>query len=84
MYAPLEQFLQNYPAHLPELTLTFAEIEQIIDHALPASAHNHHAWWANQANYQNRPQARAWMGAGFRIAEVQRPNGWVRFVREPA
>lgn len=83
-YEPLELYLQGLPAHIQEKKLTFYQIEQIIDASLPRSASEHRAWWGNQANTRNRPQARAWTEAGFKVETVHQvgANPWVLFTRK--
>jgi len=49
------------------LELTFNDIEGIIGADLPASAHRHRAWWANDKTHVH---ARAWMEAGWEVESV--------------
>ena len=63
----------------PEM-LTFEDIEQIIGKQLPVSAVKHRAFWAND-NQDHHSHARAWMGAGYRVAYVDREEKVVRFER---
>ena len=84
-YQLLSQFLLAVPEGTMECTLGFSDIEKLTGQALPSSALNHRAWWANQARLDNRPQARAWESAGFRVDSVnQGDGGWVRFKRSTA
>ncbi len=63
----------------PEM-LTFEDIEAIIGAGLPKSAIVHRAFWANdREGYHSH--ARAWMGAGYRVAYVDRRDRIVRFER---
>lgn len=82
-YDPLYEHLQNLPTDQPELALAFSELEKILGASLPNSAFEYREWWSNQADHRNRPQAAAWMAAGFRVEEVHqsRPGGRVRFRR---
>lgn len=82
-YEPLADFLQARKLNEKIVTLTFRQIEQLIGAPLPNSAYEHQAWWGNQRDTTNRPQARAWMSTGFLVAAVhqQRGDGWVRFGR---
>ncbi len=50
------------------ITLTLDEIGELVG-GLPASALAHRAWWANE-QVGRHVQARAWLGAGFTVAEV--------------
>jgi hypothetical protein len=47
---------------------TFAEVEDVLGFALPASARNHQAWWANDVTTHSH--ARAWLAARYRTAGV--------------
>lgn len=82
-YEPLIDFFRAMKSTENTMTLTFRQIEQLIGAPLPTSAYEHRPWWANQSDASNRPQARAWMSAGFSVGAVhqQRGNGWVRFDR---
>jgi len=66
-----------------DLTLTFARIEEVLGGALPASAYRHPAWWSNQKDLSTRPQARAWVEAGFVVDGIHQAGSrsWVRFRR---
>jgi hypothetical protein len=82
-YDLLQDYLTRLPTGKSEVTLSFSEIESILRGGLPASAYRYPAWWANQSDLSNRPQARAWVHAGFRVDGIgqERDAGWVRFVR---
>lgn len=82
-YEPLELHLRAVPAETREVTLSFAEIEQILGAPLPASAKAHRPWWGNQKDSKTRPQAHAWLSAGFLVDTVNQgnSNGSVRFKR---
>ena len=81
-YNPLREHLE---ARRDErrLRMTFDEIALVLGEPLPESALKHRAWWSNQVERQNRPQAAAWMDAGFVVDRFdQKPDGgWVEFVR---
>ena len=83
-YEPLELHLRSVPLSVREITLSFLEIERIIGAPLPASAASHRPWWENQKDSKTRPQAHAWLSAGFLVETVNqgRPNGSVRFKRK--
>jgi hypothetical protein len=77
-YAALHNHL-NRRRGRPEM-LSFEEIEAIIGKALPQSAVKHRSFWAN--DYKDyHSHARAWMGAGYRVAYVDRDEKIVRFER---
>jgi hypothetical protein len=77
-YGPLKAHLERRRGR-PEM-LSFEEIEAIIGSGLPRSATAHRAFWAND-NEGYHTHARAWMGAGYRVAYVDRENKVVRFER---
>jgi hypothetical protein len=76
-YAPLRRHLEGRTEG--EITLSFNQLDQLVD-GLPASARNHRAWWANEAE-GSHVQARAWINAGWRVDEVQLTAERVKFVR---
>lgn len=81
-YRPLGQYLLDLPASVSECTLSFAAITKDIGLQLPKSARAYQAWWANQTDMETRPQAKAWMSAGFNVDAIKLgSNGWVRFRR---
>lgn len=77
-YEPLRAHL-NRRGGRPEM-LTFEDIEGIIGKNLPVSATRHRSFWAND-NQDHHSHARAWMGAGYRVAYVDRDEKVVRFER---
>lgn len=83
-YELLEIFLRAQPIGSNEVTLAFRQVEQLIGAALPESAFAHREWWSNQTDISNRPQARAWISAGFEVDTVNRDRGnaWVHFKRK--
>ena len=82
-YEPLELHLRSVGARTSDVTLSFAEIERILVAPLPASARTHRPWWGNQRNSKVRPQAHAWLSAGFVVDTVNLggANASVRFKR---
>lgn len=76
-YWPLYQFLEK--TKLPTLTLSFGQIEQILEQPLPVSARKQTAFWSNRK--RGALQAQAWMAAGFRVVEVRLEEGWVMLVQ---
>lgn len=77
-YKPLQSHLERRQGR-PEM-LTFEDIEAIIGKQLPKSAVVHRAFWAND-NEGYHSHARSWMGAGYRVAYVDREEKIVRFER---
>ena len=80
-YDPLELHLKSERSSQREISLSFAKIESIIGARLPKSAYTYREWWSNQSDISNRPQAKAWIKAGFEVESVQqrRDSGVVRF-----
>lgn len=68
-YTPLENYLREIPAHQKELTLSFAQIERIINARLPSSAYEYQQWWEHEKE-GNHINARAWVSAGWKIQSV--------------
>jgi hypothetical protein len=83
-YQPLKEHLLNVPNAKKEVTLTFPQVEAILGFELPKSAVDYRQWWGNQQALKSRPQAEAWLEAGFRVDGVQlrKPGGSVRFCRK--
>lgn len=77
-YEPLGRFLGS--ATEPTVTMSFAQLEQVLGSRLPSSAYNHRAWWGNQRRGP-RPHARAWMDAGWEVDTVILTGGHVTFRR---
>jgi DNA-binding transcriptional regulator YiaG len=77
-YQPLLEFLRN--SNQDEVTLTFAEIEALMNDALPDSARSKRAWWSNRS--KGALQASAWMKAGYRVENVDLDGQRVTF-RKP-
>jgi len=83
-YEPLKERLLAIPEDKYEVTLSFRQLEAILGFELPKSAVAYRQWWGNQRDTKNRPQAEAWVAAGFHVDGVQlrKPGGWVRFRRK--
>ena len=68
-YRRLFTHLVDYRGY--EWRATFEEIEGILGFALPASAHRHPEWWANENPVHTRhTHSRAWTVAGWETTEV--------------
>lgn len=76
-YYPLFSHLQQAAGE--PVTLTFAQIEQLLGTALPGSARSRVGWWSNRS--QGAVQAAAWMGAGYHVKEVDLTAETVHFAR---
>ncbi len=70
-YEPLESFLRKKPRSETKVSMSFRKFESVIGASLPASAHKYREWWSNQKDVSNRPQAKAWLSAGFTVDCVQ-------------
>jgi len=75
-YYPLFQYLQH--CDQDEITLTFAEIEALIDKSLPASARRRKNWWSNRDS-ASALQAGAWVKAGYHVVAVDLDQELARF-----
>ncbi|MBZ9897907.1 MULTISPECIES: hypothetical protein [unclassified Mesorhizobium] len=71
------------------MSMSFAEIEQVIGGRLPPSARQRQEWWANSPS--GHSQARAWLRANYRASHVDLANervdfkleGWPEGYRKP-
>jgi hypothetical protein len=79
-YRALRDYLKRQT--LPEFVLSFEQIEQIIDAALPRAAHRA-SWWETLRSPQEKmPQREACLAAGYIATRL--PDGrHVRFNRMP-
>jgi hypothetical protein len=59
------------------LSMTFAEIEDVIEARLPPSARRREEWWSNSPN--GHSQARAWLRAGYRTSGVDLARETIEF-----
>ena len=58
----------------------FETLEDILNSGLPASARRHRVWWSNNIN--GHTHARAWVAAGWEVANVDLPIESVTFRRD--
>ena len=79
-YTPLEHYLAALPASQQEVTVSFVQIERILNDRLPPSAHKYQAWWANQPK-GSHVEAHAWLNAGWLVESFNLGERWVRFRR---
>jgi len=76
-YAPLTDWLNRHLGPWDrEISLRFAEIEQIIDAKLPASARARRSFWANDITHSH---AKSWLSAGFETTSLSLKNEVVTF-----
>ncbi len=80
-YDPLRRFLEVAAPDVPEITLSFRQIEQILGDALPYTARHQVSWWANELRSGTHPQSSSWLDAGWEVDTVERDPEWVRFRR---
>ena len=79
-YTLLENYLRNLLPSQKEITLRFAQVEEILKSKLPASAYEDQRWWEyeTEGNHVNK---RAWANAGWQVASLDVSQKWVKFVR---
>ena len=76
-YQPLADYLAAHTGD--EVTLTFADIERIIDAPLPASAGTR-KFWSNTESASNHA-SHTWQGVGWRTVVFDPRQRWVMFRR---
>jgi hypothetical protein len=79
-YTPLERYLCDLPASQREVTLSFEQIEGILNDKLPSSAYEDRRWWDHETE-GNHVNARAWANAGWKIESLDVKGKWVKLVR---
>ncbi len=79
-YEPLQTYLAGLPAGTQDKTMTFAQIEKILNTKLPPSAHEYRPWWANEYR-STHTHARFWLNAGWKVDSLDLSGEWVRFKR---
>ena len=77
-YEPLAQFLDR--REQSEWNAEFSEVEHILGFALPKSAYQYQAWWANQRG-KGHSQTAGWQSAGWQTANVDLHQERVTFKR---
>ena len=82
-YLLLAKHLLTVPAATRDLQFHVAEIEGILHAHLPPEARRFPTWWANQKTGK-RPQAFAWMAAGWLVSKVDVDAEFVKFCRQNA
>ena len=75
-YYNLAKFLNSLPKRQNEITITFEEVEMLIDNKLPSSARKYASWWANDPTHS---QAKYWLDAGWETRDVDIENQEVTF-----
>lgn len=77
-YEPLTHYLENQPEEIWDAG--FSDVERVLGFALPRSAHDYPAWWANQE--PGHSQTRGWRDAGWETSQVDLAAKKVRFRRQ--
>jgi hypothetical protein len=80
-YDPLRDHLAARASDMDELTMSFAQIEELVG-KLPRSARTHRAWWSNTSDA--RAETRAWRSAGWRVRSADQTTERVVFARNRA
>ena len=80
-YLLLAKHLLTVPAATTDVQFHVAEIEGIVRAHLPPEARRFPNWWANQKTGK-RPQAFAWMAAGWLVSKVDIDADLVKFSRQ--
>ena len=75
-YEPLGKFLRTQK--LTRISMSFSEIERILNAKLPPSK-KYPAWWSN--NPDNNVMTRAWLAAGYETEAVDVASGKLVFRR---
>lgn len=79
-YTPLENYLRGLPANQKEVTLSFKQIEKILNDKLSASAYEDQRWWDHETE-GNHVSKRAWANAGWKVDSVDFKRKQARLVR---
>ena len=79
-YTPLEHYLHDLMPRQNDVTITFDQLERILNDKLPPSAYTYQAWWANQKQ-GSHVEASAWLNAGWKVDAVDFKEKCVRFMR---
>lgn len=75
-YQPLADHLAGLAAD--EWRASFAEVEAVLGFPLPKTALSSDGWWTDE---DDKSHKRAWVGAGWRVTDLDRREGKVVFGR---
>jgi hypothetical protein len=78
-YIRLAAWLAGQPRGRTRIEMTLEEVEELLGRSLPPGA-RWPSWWRNDGR---RVHSRAWLLAGWEIAEVRVETGTVVFARRP-
>lgn len=76
-YRALYDYLAGH--EFDRVRLSFAELEAVLDAAVPDSARNWRQWWTNSE--ESHPHARSWLHAGYEVASLSLGDELVVFER---
>ena len=76
-YGPLEDYLAAQRSMQDRISITFDDLERIVEGDLPPSMKDHRSWFAN--HYVSHTQARSWLNAGWLVDDVDYSNETVTF-----
>ena len=76
-YEPLTHYLENQTEEIWDAS--FSDVERVLGFALPRSAREYAAWWANQE--PGHSQTQGWQDAGWETGKVDLAARKVRFKR---
>lgn len=79
-YTPLEKYLRDLPDSEQETTISFEQIERILNDKLPSSAYEDQRWWMREKE-GNHIKTRAWASAGWKVQSVDVKKKQARLVR---
>jgi hypothetical protein len=79
-YTPLENYLRDLPESQSEASLSFQQIESILNAQLPSSAYEDRRWWDHETE-GNHLTLRAWSNAGWKIASLDVKQKRVKLIR---
>lgn len=71
-YEPLACFLRQQLGD--RVTLSFKEIDKLVDGGLPQSAYDYRPWWANRHDGRGS-QSAGWQSAGWETCDVRVADG---------
>lgn len=80
-YTPLEKYLRGISETQRELTISFEQVEQILNDKLPPSAYQYQAWWANEKN-PHQPEKLAIMNADWKVDTINLQGKWIKLIRK--
>jgi len=79
-YTPLEHYLRDLSFTQKEVTISFEQIERILNDKLPPSAYQYQAWWANEKK-PHHPEKIAIKNAGWKVDTIEFNKKWMKLIR---